>query len=664
MTRDEARQYIIDRYKDYLKPDRSKKGFICPICNSGSGKSGTGITTKDNGEHFTCWTGCYTNASLVDIIGLQYGLTAPADMFAKAYEIFNIKIDDTQYTTHNTQESRKAMNENKTTAQETVIDFTSFFLEANKNIGQTDYAAKRGLSIETLNRHCVGYVAEWKHPTAADTAPATPRLILPISKYSYTARDTRKTIPTEQEAYKKQKVKGKEKVIWTFNSKALQTATQPVFVVEGEIDALSIIEVGGEAVGIGSIAYIRGFLKLCEDNKPTQPLIIALDNENSENVAKAQRELVEGLQRLNIPCYTFSPYGTHKDANEALVADREAFKEKVAEIVAEIENTQGAEAEAEAENYLRNSTANYIQTFLDNIANKANNPCIPTGFNNLDKELSGGLYEGLYFIGAISSLGKTTFVTQAADQMAKAGTDILIFSLEMSREQLMAKSVSRHTHRLKQEKYSKNPAITPMAMLDITNGSRYATYSKAQKDFIAEAVEAYSEYAKHIYIVEAEGKVGAAEVRETVEKHIKYTGKTPVVIIDYLQILAPADPRATEKQNTDAAVLELKRLSRDYKMAVIGVSSFNRDNYNSSVSMEAFKESGAIEYSSDVLIGLQFKAAVAENGKEVRNAATINEAKRKDPREVELVILKNRNGKTGGKLSYKYYPAYNNFVEA
>ena len=40
-----------------------------------------------------------------------------------------------------------------------------------------------------------------------------------------------------------------------------------------------------------------------------------------------------------------------------------------------------------------------------------------------------------------------------------------------------------------------------------------------------------------------------------------------------------------------------------------------------------------------------------------------NEAKRKDPREIELVILKNRNGRTGDSLSFNFYPLFNYFEE-
>lgn len=50
------------------------------------------------------------------------------------------------------------------------------------------------------------------------------------------------------------------------------------------------------------------------------------------------------------------------------------------------------------------------------------------GFSNIDAKVS--FYPGLYVLGAISSLGKTTFIHQMADQLAKAGEHVLFFSLE------------------------------------------------------------------------------------------------------------------------------------------------------------------------------------------------------------------------------------------
>jgi replicative DNA helicase len=152
------------------------------------------------------------------------------------------------------------------------------------------------------------------------------------------------------------------------------------------------------------------------------------------------------------------------------------------------------------------------------------------------------------------------------------------------------------------------------------------------------------------------GDIGAAEVREIAETHIRVTGNKPVIFIDYLQILVPGDVRGSDKQNTDKTVFELKRLSRDFKIPVIGVSSLNRENYTTAINMSAFKESGAIEYSSDVLLGLQLMGA-GQSGFDV------NDEKKKEPRKIELKVLKNRNGATGDSVYFDYFPKFNYFRE-
>ncbi|NLP33478.1 MAG: DNA primase, partial [Oligella ureolytica] len=123
---------------------------------------------------------------------------------------------------------------------------------------------------------------------------------------------------------------------------------------------------------------------------------------------------MEGLKGLNIPYYRLNPAGEYKDANEALQKNREALSIAVAEA----EHIQEEAEQAQREEYLKNSTANYLQNFIDGIADSVDTPYIPTGFTKLDAELDGGLYEGLYIVGAISSIGKTTFIIQIADQIA------------------------------------------------------------------------------------------------------------------------------------------------------------------------------------------------------------------------------------------------------
>ena len=392
--------------------------------------------------------------------------------------------------------------------------------------------------------------------------------------------------------------------------------------------------------------FINNYIK---KQKPVQPLVLALDND--ERGQNATEKLAKALEELEVPFYRLDPYNGLKDANTALLADREAFTKAIAQA----EHFTDEELEAEREEYLKSNTANHLQEFINGIGESVNTPAQPTGFEGLDKILEGGLYEGLYILGAISSLGKTTLDLQIADQIADTGSDVLIFSLEMARSELMSKSISRQTliDVLEDPKGDIRNAKTNRG---ITTGARYLKYSQKEKDLIQRAINAYGEYAKHIFIHEGIGDIGTNYIKETVEKHIRLTEQKPVILIDYVQILAPYDVRATDKQNMDKAVLELKRISRDYKIPVICISSFNRANYKEAVTMEAFKESGAIEYGSDVLMGLQLKGAGSKG-------FDANEEKKKDPREIELVILKNRNGRTGDKIAFNYYPMFNYFKE-
>lgn len=666
MNREQAKEYLQSHGKDLLTPDKSRKGFICPICGSGDGAKGTGITTKD-GVHFTCWAGCFTHSDIIDIIGQRDGLTEYRDKLEAACREAGIALDaPSSYRRTTAREDFSEVEENQkqdrteqdkhsdihtiTYTQQQEADYTAYYALCHSRIASTDYPAQRGLSAEVLERFNIGFDPGWKHPKVVaegKNPPATPRLIIPTSASSYLARDTRAEIPEPQRQYSKSKV-GK---VHIFNLDALEDAERPCFVVEGEIDALSIIEVGGNALALGSVSNAERLLKVLEGRKPKQPLIIAMDNDEAGN--KAAKTLADGLEKQGLTFYRRNPCEGYKDANEALQKDRESLRAAV-----EAANNAGEE---EREAYLQTSSAASLQSFIDGIAASVDTPCISTGFFNLDSMLDGGLYEGLYIMGAISSLGKTSLALQMCDQIAKAGTDVLIFSLEMARAELMAKSISRHTFIIAHEKYPSPKDADKANRIaktgrGITDGKRYINYSKEERELINSAVKAYSEYAGHIFISEGVGDIGVDQIRETIERHIRITGRKPLILVDYLQILAPYSDRATDKQNTDKAVLELKRISRDFKTTVIAISSLNRMSYKDAISMEAFKESGAIEYSADCLIGLQLKGA----GKKDFNAT---DEKKKDPRTIELIILKNRNAAVGDGATLEYYPRFNFFEE-
>lgn len=642
MTTNELKGRLTE-YVNAITKKSKYGGYVCPLCKSGTGAKGTGaffINDKEGGTHWKCFS-CEQSGDIFDLIGKLEKVSDFNEQKKRVAAFFHVALDSDRQPMKAATDPRPKEN-----SGEPEQDLTEFILKANVALNESKealaYLEKRGISLDTANRELIGYAPEWRHPKAPK-APTTPRLILPTGKYSYLARDIRadEDIPEKQKNYTKSKVGN----VHLFNEAALM-AGQSVFVVEGEIDALSIEEVGGKAIALGGTSNINKLADEIEKNEPAATLIIALDNDSAGEAAADK--LAAKLKEKGISFYRANVYGKYKDANDFLVADREGL----AEIVRNAANLEQWAAEKAIEEYEKQSAAAALDNFVDGIKASANTPAQETGFPFLDKVLDGGLYEGLYVVGAISSLGKTSFVLQMVDQIAQKGRDVLIISLEMSRNELISKSISRHTYLKAREKYDHTRYAKTAR--GITNGKWYKNYSDEELALINEAIAEYKKYSNHIFIHEGIGDIGVAKVRELVQRHTEIKGEPPIVVIDYAQILAPADVRATDKQNTDKAVIELKRISRDFKIPVIAISSFNRENYNASVSMTAFKESGAIEYSSDVLIGLQLRGAGDKN-------FDVNKAKQMECREVELVILKQRNGRTGDTVYLEYRAKFNHF---
>lgn len=280
---------------------------------------------------------------------------------------------------------------------------------------------------------------------------------------------------------------------------------------------------------------------------------------------------------------------------------------------------------------------------------------LSTGFKNLDSLLSGGLMPGLYVLGAISSLGKTTFAQQIADHIAES-YDVLFICLEMSRNEMLARSLSRLMARMDQTPNCRNARSDTEILYD------YHAMTKEQQNLLNDACEIYSKLGEKIFIKEGLANITAADVRGAVQYHKLKYGHAPLVIVDYLQILAPADPRATDKQNVDRAVVELKQISRDFNTPVLAISSFNRDNYKGEVNLAAFKESGSVEYSADVVLGLQL-AGTGEGDFDFKKAMRGETSPLGSYRQIEAVILKNRHGRANEKINFKYYPRFNTFIE-
>ena len=665
MTSEEARTYLREQIEDYLNNDmgiNTKGNFTCVAGTHDDNNPSMSLDRKNLQAH--CFQ-CGAKFDIFDLVGINENITDFRDQLEFLCDLYYIDIVRTDNTTKSRTTAKKVTNpiKEKISTVHTVStiqtdnkkDYSILYNKWHENINQCDYLTQRGISPAIQNKYKIGYAPDFIG-TANNTWQA---LIIPTSKSTFVARNI---APTDKnDRYKK--IGGSN----IFNlKKKLFEDNAPIFITEGEIDTLSFLEVGAKAIGIGTTANVKKFSekilkseflnKMDADAKPT--FIICLDND------KAGKEATEELFKLFAGSnYTLinackndteldNPiYATYNDANEILVKNRALFIEQVRlyEEYATIKRTE------KLEEYKKEMCAyNKLSEFWNGIKSGASTTFIPTGYAELDRVLDGGITEGLYIIGAISSLGKTTYALQMADQIAKGGTDVLIFSLEMANTELMAKSLSRITYLFGDIDIAKTTR-------GITTSAKYEKYSAEELETIENAEREYSTYSKNIYIKEGMGDVTINIIRDVVNKHIDLTKRKPVVFIDYIQLIAPDNERLSDKQIIDRAVLGLKRMSRDLKIPVVAISSFNRQSYKAEVSMSSFKESGAIEYGSDVLIGLQLEGAGSNNFDELQQKSVSNDVH--IPRRIELKILKNRNGRTGDTISYKFYSAFNFFAE-
>ena len=407
-------------------------------------------------------------------------------------------------------------------------------------------------------------------------------------------------------------------------------------VCEGILDALSLEACGCRALALCGAANTGRLLEAMRCLEGPLPAVI-LAGDADEAGQRMNDELERGLRELGAVCVRlFLPVGC-KDANEALVKDRAGLEREMRRAMDAAacsgEGAPGAPA------YEQDSQAGGAPEFLAYVERSRSTPVLSSGFPGLDELLGGGLFPGLYVLGAPSSLGKTTLLLQMADALTAAGRDVLFFSMEMSRWELLAKSLSRR------------------AGLKDGATMRQILQGELDRQRLEGLLEAYNrECGGRFFVADGAPASTPEQAAQKARELRQRRGASPVVMVDYLQIMAASDPRASDKQNVDRAVLCLKALSLELDAPVLAASSFNRESYGKGASMEAFKESGAVEYAADVLLALQFTAF----GKEGFDAGR---EKARDPRREDLILLKNRNGTAFGRVGLAYHGAANLFLE-
>lgn len=195
--------------------------------------------------------------------------------------------------------------------------YERFFAYCCTHISKTNYWQKRGLSKEIVKKANLGFHPKFQVNKEGDTWPA---LIIPIDKHHFVARNT------EIQSGKNDRFHASsgERVLYTTFSD-VKNSPYPTWIVEGEIDALSLASVGCEAIAIGSTQNVPKLLKFLSENKPKAPLVLFLDSDATGR--RAQEDLADRLKEMNI-AYTTSN-AEYKDANEFLLDDKERFRQFV-----------------------------------------------------------------------------------------------------------------------------------------------------------------------------------------------------------------------------------------------------------------------------------------------------------------------------------------------
>ena len=576
----------------------------CPVC----GHKDHFTIYADNNSFFS-FSGCCEGGSIIDYM-------MEVEKLSQKQAIEKLKSlagNDMEKEPFNNQEKEQTNKNNSSLSRSAITETLALVKMAARN--DTTYYNNRGLTEKTIKNYNLGYL-----PGGHKFGPSF-KYVLPVSDQFVILRSD-----NEQDRYRNI---GKTEI---FNSRYLEDPTltgRQIFITEGYFDALSLEELEHPAVALNSTAMGDTLINKMQDNKEflkEKLFILALDDDQGGR--ETAYKLKTALRELKI-AYAELDLRGHKDVNTFLKEDKEGLKKAIETLP------------------LRDTLYEYLQEEfeLDQLK-RFNEPDIMTGLHQLDKTLGGGLYPGLYVLGAISSLGKTALALQVADKIAEQGLNVLFFSLEMGRYEMTCRSLARVIF-----EQNGNREISTGNILK-TNYNGQDIYSQT---FFKKALETYKEGpAKHIALHEGNFDLDINALKLKVDEYINITGKKPVIIVDYLQVLRPLDLRMSEKQHIDLTIVELKRISRDLDVPVIAISSFNRANYKTDVTFEAFKESGAIEYTADVVLAMQLRKNEDDD---------ISEVKNREPRPLELVILKNRRGRPFEVIAMDYWPKQNYFVE-
>jgi len=238
---------------------------------------------------------------------------------------------------------------------------------------------------------------------------------------------------------------------------------------------------------------------------------------------------------------------------------------------------------------------------------------IPTGFSDLDNKTSGLQKSNLILVAARPSMGKTAFSVNIAQNSALKGSTVAIFSLEMSKGQLVQRMLSSEAHIEIQKILSGDLLEEEWIRLSKSMGP----LSQAK-----------------IFIDDTPA-ISLAEMKAKCRK-LKMEQDLDLVMIDYLQLMSGDGRTENRQQEISKLSRGLKEMARELDIAVMALSQLSRApelRSDHRPIMSDLRESGAIEQDADVVMML-YRDEYYHPDTEKKNIG-------------EVIITKQRNGPTG-----------------
>ena len=254
---------------------------------------------------------------------------------------------------------------------------------------------------------------------------------------------------------------------------------------------------------------------------------------------------------------------------------------------------------------------------------------LPTGFIDLDYRTSGFQPSDFILIAARPSMGKTAFVLNVVEHVAvKKGLPCMVFSLEMSKEQLVNRMLSMESN---------------------VDSQKLRTGTLTDSDWDA-VVEGIGTIGSSKLIIDDTPGISIAEMRSKCRKY-KLEHDLKLIIIDYLQLMSGSGKGSDSRQQEISDISRsLKALARELSVPVIALSQLSRaveQRPDHRPMLSDLRESGAIEQDADVVMFI-YRDDYYNHDSEMKGIS-------------EIIIAKQRNGPIG-TVNLVWLPQYTKFA--